>query len=71
MLLLIFLHCMFHRYKLKQGNFRIEIPKDMPCGSYPLIPKELVEAKAYVLWENKGKPRSSPQQAKVGICLLV
>ncbi|XXG55807.1 hypothetical protein AAC387_Pa03g3394 [Persea americana] len=51
-------------YKLKQGNFRIEIPKDIACGSYPLIPKELVERKAYLLWESKGKPRNSPQQEK-------
>lgn len=58
---------MFHRYKLKQGNFRIEIPKDIACGSYPLIPKELVERKAYLLWESKGKPRNSPQQEKVGL----
>lgn len=51
-------------YKLKHGNFRIEIPKGIGSTLYPSIPKELVERKAHLLWESKGKPRSSPQQEK-------
>ncbi|XP_058080446.1 alpha-glucan water dikinase 2-like isoform X2 [Magnolia sinica] len=50
-------------YKLKQGNLRIEIP-DLASVSYPSIPIELVQHKAYLMWERKGKPRNSPQQEK-------
>ncbi|OVA15252.1 Pyruvate phosphate dikinase [Macleaya cordata] len=49
---------------LNQSNFRIEIPEDAASASYPSIPKDLVERKAYFLWESKGRPRNSPQQAK-------
>ncbi|KAI3950212.1 hypothetical protein MKW92_044526 [Papaver armeniacum] len=52
--------------KLNQNNFRIEIPEDVvvPSTSYLSIPKDLVERRAYLLWESKGKPRNSPQQQK-------
>ncbi|XP_077218318.1 phosphoglucan, water dikinase isoform X2 [Tasmannia lanceolata] len=51
-------------FKLNEGNFRIDIPKDLKCASHPTIPKELVEHKAHLLWESKGQPRNSPQQEK-------
>ncbi|XP_010254601.1 PREDICTED: alpha-glucan water dikinase 2 isoform X2 [Nelumbo nucifera] len=49
--------------KLNKGNFRIEIP-EVALSASPLssIPRELVERKAYLLWESKGKPRNSLQQ---------
>lgn len=40
--------------KLNHGNFRVEIP----------VPKELIERKAFLAWESKGRPMSSPQQQK-------
>lgn len=56
------------RLKFNHGNFRIEIPaSDVPIISHsgPSIPKDLIEHKAYSLWESKGRPRSSPLQQKV------
>ncbi|XP_019438469.1 PREDICTED: alpha-glucan water dikinase 2 isoform X2 [Lupinus angustifolius] len=53
--------------KLNHGNFRIEIPaSDPPLISHSdfSIPKELIESKAYSLWESKGRPKSTPQQQK-------
>ncbi|KAJ4963695.1 hypothetical protein NE237_023634 [Protea cynaroides] len=50
--------------KLDQRNFRIEIPENETVTSHPSIPTDLVDHKAYLLWESKGKPRSSPQQQK-------
>ncbi|KAB1200279.1 Alpha-glucan water dikinase 2 [Morella rubra] len=55
---------MFHRLKLDRGNFRIEIPKSDATTSHPSIPKDLIERKAYLLWESKGRPISSAQQQK-------
>lgn len=40
--------------KLNHGHFRVEIP----------VPKELIERKAFLAWESKGRPMSSPQQQK-------
>ncbi|XP_027354124.1 alpha-glucan water dikinase 2 isoform X2 [Abrus precatorius] len=53
--------------KLNHKNFRIEIPaSDAPVISYSdsSIPKDMIEHKAYSLWESKGRPISSPQQQK-------
>lgn len=51
-------------FKLNRGNFRIGIPKDEPCDHFTTIPKDLVQQKAYLLWESKGKPKNSPQEEK-------
>ncbi|KAK3231095.1 hypothetical protein Dsin_002976 [Dipteronia sinensis] len=48
--------------KLNQGNFRIEIPETDTKTCHPPIPKDLIDRKAYLIWESKGKPQSSPQQ---------
>ncbi|KAF6166769.1 hypothetical protein GIB67_005645 [Kingdonia uniflora] len=48
--------------KLNHHNFRIEIPEDEVVASRPSVPKDIVERKAYLLWESKGRPRNSPQQ---------
>ncbi|XP_042987360.1 alpha-glucan water dikinase 2 isoform X2 [Carya illinoinensis] len=50
--------------KLNHGNFRVEIPESDATLSHPTIPKDLIERKAYLLWESKGRPVSSPQQQK-------
>ncbi|XP_043712180.1 alpha-glucan water dikinase 2 isoform X2 [Telopea speciosissima] len=50
--------------KLNQENFRIEIHENESVTSHLSIPKDLVDQKAYLLWESKGKPISSPQQQK-------
>lgn len=50
--------------KLNQQNFRIEVPEVAKIDSLPSIPNDLVERKAYMLWENMGRPRCSPQQQK-------
>ncbi|KAL5705472.1 alpha-glucan, water dikinase [Ranunculus cassubicifolius] len=49
-------------FKQSQQNFRIGLPEDAKMDSSPSIPKELVERKAYMLWESKGRPRCSQQQ---------
>ncbi|KAK9163424.1 hypothetical protein Syun_004326 [Stephania yunnanensis] len=48
--------------KRNQQNFRIEIVQDAIVATP--IPKDLVEVKAYKLWESKGRPKGSPQQEK-------
>ncbi|TXG52640.1 hypothetical protein EZV62_021809 [Acer yangbiense] len=48
--------------KLNHGNFRIEIPETDTNTCHPPIPKDLIDRKAYLIWESKGKPQSSPQQ---------
>ncbi|XP_038973622.1 alpha-glucan water dikinase 2 [Phoenix dactylifera] len=54
-----------HRwFKLSQGNFRIDIPKVEACDSHSSIPKDLVEHKAYLIWESRGRPKSSLQEKK-------
>lgn len=52
--------------KLNHGNFRIEIPENdaNATPSHPPIPKDLIDRKAYLLWESRGRPISSPQQQK-------
>ena len=58
-------YLMHSRLKLNYGNFRIEIPENDPTPSHPPIPKDLIDRKAYLLWESRGRPISSPQQQKV------
>ncbi|KAK1554436.1 hypothetical protein Q3G72_012125 [Acer saccharum] len=48
--------------KLNHGNFRIEIPETDTNTCHPPIPKDLIDRKAYLIWESKGKPQNSPQQ---------
>ncbi|GLT60579.1 hypothetical protein SLA2020_333400 [Shorea laevis] len=51
--------------KLNHGNFHVEIPKnDDPSAFLPPIPNHLIEHKAYLIWESKGRPSSSPGQQK-------
>ncbi|KAF7137206.1 hypothetical protein RHSIM_Rhsim07G0213400 [Rhododendron simsii] len=50
--------------KLNQGNFQIKIPKTDSSTSQPPIPKDLIDRRAYLRWESKGRPVSSPQQQK-------
>ncbi|XP_030934954.1 alpha-glucan water dikinase 2 isoform X1 [Quercus lobata] len=50
--------------KLNHGNFQIEIPENDPTPSHPPIPKDLIDRKAYLLWESRGRPISSPLQQK-------
>lgn len=51
-------------FKLSQGNFRIDIPKFEACYSHSSIPKDLVDQKAHLIWESKGRPNSSLQEQK-------
>ncbi|CAN0838714.1 Alpha-glucan water dikinase 2 [Linum grandiflorum] len=44
--------------KLNNGNFRVELPE------HDEIPKDVIERRAYQIWERQGKPNSSPQQQK-------
>ncbi|KAG1358766.1 putative Alpha-glucan water dikinase 2 [Cocos nucifera] len=54
-----------HRwFQSNQGNFRIDIPKVKACDSPSSIPKDLVEQKAYLIWESRGRPKSSLQEKK-------
>ncbi|XP_058221944.1 alpha-glucan water dikinase 2 isoform X3 [Rhododendron vialii] len=50
--------------KLNKGNFQIKIPKTDSSTSQPPIPKDLIDRRAYLRWESKGRPVSSPQQQK-------
>ncbi|KAI8548466.1 hypothetical protein RHMOL_Rhmol07G0275800 [Rhododendron molle] len=50
--------------KLNQGNFQIKIPKTDSSTSQPPIPKDLIDRRAYLRWESRGRPVSSPQQQK-------
>lgn len=63
---------MLSRLKLNHGNFRVEIPeKDDPSAFLPPIPNHLIEHKAYLIWESKGRPSSSPEQQKVIMLILL
>lgn len=61
------------RLKLNHGNFRIEIPENdaNATPSHPPIPKDLIDRKAYLLWESRGRPISSPQQQKVVLLIAI
>ncbi|WOH14790.1 hypothetical protein DCAR_0934313 [Daucus carota subsp. sativus] len=50
--------------KLGQGNFQIQIPKYATDNPLPLVPKDLIERKAYSIWESKGRPETSQIQQK-------
>ncbi|KAK2659966.1 hypothetical protein Ddye_006499 [Dipteronia dyeriana] len=52
--------------KLDRGNFRIEVPETDTNTCHRPIPKDLIDRKAYLIWESKGKPQSSPQQQQQG-----
>ncbi|KAG5541915.1 hypothetical protein RHGRI_021667 [Rhododendron griersonianum] len=43
--------------KLNQGNFQIKIPKTDSSTSQPPIPKDLIDRRAYLRWESKGRPQ--------------
>ncbi|XWS25405.1 hypothetical protein CRYUN_Cryun27aG0065400 [Craigia yunnanensis] len=51
--------------KLNHGNFRVEIPEYDASVPFPSIPQDLVDRKAYLIWESRGGPNSSPEQQKV------
>ncbi|KAJ4701488.1 Alpha-glucan water dikinase [Melia azedarach] len=48
--------------RLNHGNFRIEIPQTDENICHLPIPKDLIERKAYQIWESKGRPQSSPHE---------
>ncbi|XP_010520833.1 PREDICTED: alpha-glucan water dikinase 2 isoform X2 [Tarenaya hassleriana] len=48
--------------KLHDGNFRIDIPQIDLQSSRHLIPKNLIDHRAYQIWERKGRPRNSPHE---------
>ncbi|XP_021284061.1 alpha-glucan water dikinase 2 isoform X3 [Herrania umbratica] len=50
--------------KLNHGNFHVEIPEHDASASFPSIPKDLIDRKAYLIWESRGRPQSSPEQQK-------
>ncbi|KAK6277708.1 hypothetical protein POUND7_018031 [Theobroma cacao] len=50
--------------KLNHGNFRVEIPEHDASASFPSIPKDLIDRKAYLIWESRGRPQSSTEQQK-------
>ncbi|KAL1100476.1 hypothetical protein V6Z11_D05G232000 [Gossypium hirsutum] len=50
--------------KLNHGNFRVEVPEYDASNPLPSIPKELIDRKAYLIWESRGRPQSSPEQQK-------
>ncbi|XVF64923.1 hypothetical protein PTKIN_Ptkin09bG0205500 [Pterospermum kingtungense] len=50
--------------KLNHGNFRVEIPEYNTSAPLPSIPKDLIDRKAYLIWESRGRPHSSPEQQK-------
>ena len=64
-------YLMHSRLKLNHGNFRIEVPENDPTPSHPPIPKDLIDRKAYLLWESRGRPISSPQQQKVVLLIAI
>lgn len=53
------------RLKLNHGNFRVEVPEYDVSNPLPSIPKELIDRKAYLIWESRGRTQSSPEQQKV------
>ncbi|XP_020533738.1 alpha-glucan water dikinase 2 isoform X2 [Jatropha curcas] len=50
--------------KLNNGNFRIDIPEYDESIDHPPISKDMIERKAYQIWESKGRPNSTPEQQK-------
>ncbi|XVE60631.1 hypothetical protein DITRI_Ditri05aG0143200 [Diplodiscus trichospermus] len=50
--------------KLNHGNFRVEIPEYDANVLFPSIPKDLIDRKAYLIWESRGRPHGSPEQQK-------
>ncbi|RWV90031.1 hypothetical protein GW17_00047794 [Ensete ventricosum] len=53
------------RFKSSQGNFRINIPKFEARASCAMIPRDIIEQKAYLIWERKGRPTNPPQDTEV------
>ncbi|RZS10594.1 hypothetical protein BHM03_00041834 [Ensete ventricosum] len=53
------------RFKSSQGNFRINIPKFEARASCAMIPRDIIEQKAYLIWERKGRPTNPPQDKEV------
>ncbi|OMO57553.1 Pyruvate phosphate dikinase, PEP/pyruvate-binding protein [Corchorus olitorius] len=50
--------------KLNHGNFRVEIPEFDASASLPSIPKDLIDRKAYLIWESRGRHQSTSEQQK-------
>ncbi|CAI0405840.1 unnamed protein product [Linum tenue] len=50
--------------KLNNGNFRVELPEHDENVVTQHIPKDVIDRRAYQIWERKGRPMGSPQQQK-------
>ncbi|KAJ9187005.1 hypothetical protein P3X46_002505 [Hevea brasiliensis] len=50
--------------KLNNGNFRVDLPEHDESTIHPSLSKDLIERKAYQIWESKGRPTSTPHQQK-------
>ncbi|XP_065880880.1 retrovirus-related Pol polyprotein from transposon TNT 1-94 isoform X1 [Euphorbia lathyris] len=50
--------------KLNNGNFRIDLPEHDENILHSSISNDLIQRKAYLIWESKGRPISSPEQKK-------
>ncbi|GLJ13650.1 hypothetical protein SUGI_0217250 [Cryptomeria japonica] len=51
-------------FKLNGQNVHIDIPRDATNVSDVSIPEDLVQLKAYIQWESKGKKNYTPEQEK-------
>lgn len=54
------------KFRLKQhnGNFRVEIPWN-DLHAHHRIPKDLIESRAFKIWDRKGRPQSSAREQQV------
>ncbi|KAK8580431.1 hypothetical protein V6N13_143528 [Hibiscus sabdariffa] len=50
--------------KLNHRNFKVEIPEYDASDPLPSIPKDLIDRKAYLIWESRDRPQSTPEQQK-------
>ncbi|CAA7037335.1 unnamed protein product [Microthlaspi erraticum] len=57
---------------LKQhtGNFRVEIPWN-ELHAYHLIPKNLIESRAYNIWDRKGRPQNTAREQQIDYDIAV
>ncbi|XVE55633.1 hypothetical protein DITRI_Ditri03aG0174300 [Diplodiscus trichospermus] len=51
--------------KLNHGSFRVEIPEYDASVPFPSIAKDLIDWKAYLIWESRGRRQSSMEQQEV------
>eukprot|EP00257_Ricinus_communis_P020529 XP_015579774.1 LOW QUALITY PROTEIN: alpha-glucan water dikinase 2 [Ricinus communis] len=50
--------------RLNNGNFRVDLPDHDENTIHPPVPKDLIQHKAYLIWESKGRPVRTPEQQK-------